>query len=237
MIGSHRPVAEFPATDDERSVAPVLASIEDGRVVLDRDDAGRLVGLLASDRKTLRRLAAGALATALKDGDLEADFAEDLLAHPLPAIRWGAAFAMARAGIGGARVLAAAIAALASDDGDVRWAASSMLVAAAKRDAGMADTLRALARGGAAVERKMALLTLAEAGRCDADTACRALADDDALVRIAAITALGRASEASGAVLEALASVAGRDADEAVRRSATAVRQRLQHPSPARRFR
>lgn len=237
MILAPRPVARFPAASDAGATAALLTSLEAGQVTLAREDLPRLVELLGSDRKGLRRSAAGALATALESGSLDAGSAGPLLAHPDALVRWGAAFAMHRAGLGGAPVQAVALEALASDDGDVRWAASSMLVAATRHDTALVATLRELAACDNRIARKMALLTLAEAGHCDEGTAFRALDDGDALVRIAAITALGRGAAPGRATLDVLAALAARDADGAVRRAAAAVRKRLQQSSATRSLR
>ena len=73
----------------------------------------------------------------------------------------------------------------------------------------------------------MALICLADAGDRDVALAVRALEDENAYVRLAALKALARIGDASPAVLTALRTMAEADPEERIRRAATVVAERL----------
>lgn len=211
----------------EAEIVSALARLEEGEVPVSPGEATGLVDFLAHASKQVRRRAAGALATAIRQGAIAAAACEARMEGDDPARRFGLAFALSRAGAASPRVVDAAVEALGAGDGDVRWAASSIVIAAARTDDGVVRRLRSLAQAGGPAARKMALACLADGGVRERTVFLRALGDPDPLVRIAALTALGRVGDRSAAALEALRKVADGDAEATVRRAASAILGRL----------
>lgn len=213
--------------DDEQEICATLARVESGQLALASDGFPRLAALLGHDRKRVRRLAAGALAACLARKLVAEGDCERLLASESFEVRWGAAFAMSRAGLASERALDVAMGALGASDGDVRWAAAGVVNAAARNSAELRTRLRALVRSSSAVERKMALLCLCDIGEHDDGVYVEALGDGDALVRIAALTALARCGAVSPQAAAAISAAAHADAEARVRRAAAAVLERI----------
>lgn len=229
-----RAVAVFPPQDDdEDATATLLAGIEDGALDVAAADAPRLASLLAHPDRVLRRRASGALGAAVARGSIPVAWCESLLGAADAATRWGAAFALAASGHRGPGVIEASLAALDSDDGDVRWAAASLVIAEARVSAEFGASLRRLAKSGTPTMRKMALLCLGDSGDSgdgQRSALLEALGDADAMVRLAALTALARSGDASSSTLNAIAAVADGDSEARVQRAASAVLRRLQSP-------
>ena len=220
-------LARFPADDDDDVLVAVLARIEKGELVLAASEAARVAGYLGHARKAVRRHASGALAAAIRSGSIGPECCEALLASDDAATRWGAAFALSKSGTARAEAVEVALATLEADDGDVRWAAAAIVVAAARESPQLRMRLRTLTTGGAATTRKMALLCLCDSGERDTEIYLRALGDRDALVRLAALTALGRIGDSSAPPLAAVSAVADADTEATVRRAAVAILRRL----------
>lgn len=214
----------------EPGLVDALTAIEEGTQRWPTEAGGHFAALLSHPSRRVRRRAAGALTAAVACGDVDLAFAQALLDDATAATRWGAAFALHRAGLASVRAVDVALETLGDDDGDLRWAASGVIACGAGLVPDLAARLRNLASSGSATTRKMALLCLAHAGDCDASFACRALGDADTYVRLAAVTVLGRLNENGTSVREALATVAAADTEAAVRRAAGAVLRRLDHP-------
>lgn len=211
------------------SSADVLARVAAiaGAAVADDVDVDFLLECLGADRKVVQRRAAEALAVAAPGDDVRARL-ETALAAPSRRQRWGAAYALSRRGALSARCLPVLLEALDEDDGDLRWAAAT-LVLELRAHAPLEAALRALARDGGPPGRKMALYCLRDLdARSPALSAevHAALADADAGVRLAAMSTLARMAPADPAVARALA-VRLRDDDLGVRRAAAATMGRL----------
>lgn len=228
MTAPEADLAALASDRPEAGLAAVLTAIEGGALRAPPSCGELLAALLSHPSRAVKRRAAGALAAALEHGVVDAPFVEALLDAGDRATRWGATFALHRAGRPTARMVDVALETFGDENGDLRWAASTVIAAAAPLVPDLAPRLRALAVSGPATTRKMALLCLADAGDRDAAFACAALADEDLYVRLAAVTVLGRLGDASPAVREALASVAAADAEATVRRAAAAVHDRLE---------
>lgn len=234
MTTQDRPLAEFPADDDEAALAAVLGGIEAGTLSVSALDVPRVAVCLGHGVKAVRRRAAGALAACIADGAIGAGKVEELLASDAAEVRWGAAYALGRSGHVGAAVLDAAFGAFASADADVRWAAASLVIPLARSSGGVVGTLRALVRSGSQGERKMALFCLGESGHAEGDVFVDGLRDTEPLVRVAAMTALVRSGHRPPAALAAVSDLCERDPEASVRRAAAAILRRLTPPSDPR---
>lgn len=135
--------------------------------------------------------------------------------------RWAAAFSLSRLEAPSLALVPAAVEAMGSSDGDVRWAAARLLVETARLHEEAASVLLQLvASGETAVVRRMATYALRELAP-DHPDALRAIvsatSDDDLAVRRAALTTLARAIQPPNIVLTRLCEVLQRDADSASR--------------------
>jgi hypothetical protein len=219
--------------DDEAHLLAALAAIDaaDGR--LDAAQQTLVIEALSHPAKPARREAAVLVARLLQAKRIEASPVAAQL-EGQPAARWGAAFALARAGLCDDRVVDAAVAALGDSDGDVRWAASSIVSPRARVSEGLARRLAGLSRTGAPAVRKMALLCLCDSGCTDAALFRHGLDDDDRYVRLAALACLGRIADRSQETIAGVERIASSDPYPNVRRAACAIlERRLTNPAPS----
>ena len=151
-----------------------------------------LVHCLGDASKPIQRRAADALVVVQQGGVAVVECVRVALHSPELRHRWGAAYALSRLGVAGAEVMPILLEVLGSDDGDRRWAAAGMLVGlAVQTDVGTA--LRSMLTGDHPIARKMALYCWRDLGSrwSDGDTyLLKALADADAAVRLAALSAV-----------------------------------------------
>jgi HEAT repeat protein len=134
-----------------------------------------------------------------------------------------AAFTLARLEPPEPRALPALVAALESEDGDVRWTATRILVEMGRLHGEVLRVLLNLAGDGPARVRRMALCGLRELAPGEPEVARTLLAasrDADLGVRRAALTALAALEEPPAAVRERLVETAAGDPDAASRRLA-----------------
>jgi hypothetical protein len=199
-----------------------LERLERGHTPIDAAALDVIVASLAAEGKEERRRAAGALAAVAAHrelvGRVEA-ILDDGDAHR----RWGATFALARAGIDSDVVFDGALDALGFDDGDVRWAALEIAVALARGNPRRSARVAALARESSAAGRKMAIYGLRDLEIGDEATYTMALFSENAGVRLAAISGIARLSSTSSQAHDALAVTIERDVDPGVRRAAAAT--------------
>lgn len=156
------------------------------------DEIEPLLASLGDERKAVQRRAAEAAAACARKDPALAERLEHLLASGPWRQRWGAAFALSLAGAVSLASLPTLLAALDSDDGDVRWAAGDLLKRLAARDrSGVIAELVQSARTGAANQRKMALYILRDLRSPEgAQPAFDGLAAAETAVRLAALSAL-----------------------------------------------
>jgi HEAT repeat protein len=230
--GSGAPFDPGVATADETGTpANVLSMLEDGRKRMSATLLPEALGWLEHPAKAIRRRAADSLAAALASGDIDADSLRLSLGSPSREVRWGVAFALRASGGRDAALVEAWMQALGDEDGDVRWAAASIVIEAAREEESLQAILLVLAVSGGPAARKMALFCLGAAGLRDASPFVAALVDEDSFVRLAALTSLGRLGIRDDDVLAAIAAVGSGDSDPRVRRGAVAILERLR-PGP-----
>ncbi len=216
-------VLQGPDPDARRAA---LIALEDGGAPIDDAVCTALIGLLGAREKETSRRAAGALARAASNPDHRARI-EAVLDDADPRRRWGAAFALARAHVLTEAVVRAAIDALASADGDVRWAALEIVCKAVRENPDLVRLLRQALGSAEPAQRKMALYALRDLGRAEHDEVLEALRDEDRGVRLAALSTLGRLANADRAVAQRILDVVSDDPDPGVRRAAAATVARM----------
>lgn len=184
-----------------------------------------LVECLAHPRKVVQRPAADAFAALAIRGIPVRAVLEPALTAAEFGQRWGAAFALSRLGEPPPASVPVLLEALATGDGDVRWAAADILLRVADRD-DLVERLRSRVASGTAAARKMALYCLRD---LDARTpeieavVVRALDDAERDVRLAAVSAIARLALDRAGAAAGLVAVLEEDADERVRRAAAAA--------------
>ena len=216
------PIALLLASSDpnERRAA-CAAAVDDPSAVLLSD---ALAALLGDPVKAVVRAASDALvAIGRRSGGVDVALRR-ALASAEPAQRFGAAFTAARLDPPGPRLLPPLVEALASSDGDVRWAATRLLVEAGRAHGEVLPLLVGLARAGEnAVVRRMATFALRELAPDRPEAAevlLLAAGDSDLHVRRAATTAMASLQEPPIRVAEHLLAALRSDPDAATRRLA-----------------
>lgn len=217
---------EALASADPARRSAALVELETRMCALDASLVARMVELLADPSKEVRRRAAGTLA---RVADVEA-FAQSIrtaLEDPDPQRRWGAAFALARAGRADGAVFTAVLDALTSVDGDVRWSAAEIATSYARANPQTIDAIRALACNTSPEARKMGMYCLRDLDPGATDVFLAALDDEIAGVRLAGLSGLGRTPTPSSDVLARVVACLQNDADAGVRRAAAATLGRI----------
>ena len=194
---------------------------------------------LGASRKVIQRRAAEALAgLALHDarvvGKLRA-----LLSHPDSRSRWGAVYTLGIVGRDDAldlRAMPNLLEALASNDGDVRWAAADLIVSLGRRHrAPVSSQLIALAHAGDLNSRKMALYCLRDVGGphdellAAAESCCR---DQQSLLKMAALSLLPHIEDPGDHVADLAIRLLEDDSDAGVRRCAAVALGHIGSHSP-----
>jgi HEAT repeat protein len=218
---THPIAARLASPDAETRRAACVAAGEDPAGTLLAPALGRALG---DPSKAVVRAASDALAAIARRAGGVDDILRAALHGDSPAARWGAAFTLARLGPPGPRLLPALVEALASPDGDVRWAASRILVDIGRLHGEVLPLVVGLVRSGESpVVRRMAAYALRSLAP-DRPEAARVLLeatfDPDLPLRRAALTALAAVEAPPPEIPERLIEVLARDADAASRRLA-----------------
>ena len=190
---------------------------------------------LANPRKAIQRPAAERLAEAVRDEPSLRERIAALLSAPDARLRWGAAYSLAQVEPAPMDAIPVLLDALGSSDGDVRWAAARLVTRAARDVPRVADDIRRLVTASSPLQRKMALYCLRDAAdviALDSDLVTRALADDDAAVRLAAMSAMLLLVPRTAETADAIAALVD-DRDAGVRRAAAATLGQLGVTTPA----
>jgi HEAT repeat protein len=156
------------------------------------DALDRALAELGHVRKAVQRPAAERLAAAAReDATVRAAIAARLASTDARE-RWGAAYALAHVEPAPHDAMPVLLDALASSDGDLRWAAARLVVRAIRHEPGLAALVPPLVGAASPLQRKMALYCLrdlAAALTVDGTGIDPALGDVDPAVRIAAMAA------------------------------------------------
>ena len=220
-----RPVPELlkslASADPEERRRACLAAVESPAAALLADALGEALG---DPEKAVARAASDALVEiGTRIGGVEGALREALHSD-LPNRRWTAAFTAARIEPPGPGLLPPLVEALASEDGDVRWAATRLIVEIGRRHGEVMPLLLGLVRGGErALVRRMASFALRELAPDNVEAAealVEATRDDDLQVRRAALTATASLIAPPPGVATRLLEAIRKDEDPASRRLA-----------------
>jgi HEAT repeat protein len=186
-----------------------------------------LIGCIGSERKSIQRRAIDALAALAAGGDARVITS---LKHAMSAdnrrARWGAAYALAQIGDDSLAIDAAdaLCEALGDDDGDIRWAASVLMVRLGRRHR---DEIRArmlsLVSSGNPNARKMALYCIRDLAFAGPDLVAvleNAVRDANVHIRLAALSVLAKLDDPSGRSALITLGCLESDSDAGVRRAA-----------------
>jgi hypothetical protein len=209
----------------------VLAGLAAADSDLDAELVDAVLPMLGVVDKQLSRRAAAVLSRAVCE---HVEHARSQLLAALDSesalLRWGAAFALAEAGVFDAAVGEAALDALRLDDGDIRWAAAAIVRAVAEREPAFLLRLEEVAAGSSGEQRKMSIYCLRDLGRCDPALYVGALGAADVGTRHAALSALQACGEAGADTVDAVVARLAVETDIGVRRSLAIVLGRIMGP-------
>ena len=182
-----------------------------------------LADCLGHGEKAVQRPAAEAFAALGERGVAVREVLLAALSSPEFGRRWAAAFALARLHAPADQLLPVLLETLGVEDGDLRWAAATIVIGLADR-VEVLEGLQRLLPSGNAAQRKMALYCLRDldvrAAEVDA-AIVRCLADEDRDVQLAAVSSLARLATDRSAAAEQL--IRALDATEpGLRRAAAA---------------
>lgn len=218
---THPILTRLASSDPQERRAACQAAARDPAATLLADALGEALG---DPVKGVVRAASDALVEIARSaGDVQETLRRALHSED-PGRRWGAAFTHARLEPPGPRLLPTLVEALGSRDGDVRWAATRLIVEAGRLHAEVLPLLVGLVRGGESpLVRRMATFALRELAP-DRPEAARVLleatGDCDLHVRRAAYTAMASLMAPPPDVAVRLLDTLQHDADSATRRLA-----------------
>lgn len=185
--------------DPEVRQSAILKVAENPQITLPEPSLDALISCLGASRKVIQRRAAEALAASAVHDARVVEKLRAMLSHRDPRARWGAAYALGLVSLADALDLSALpvlLDTLASNDGDVRWAAAELIVRLGRKNpAAVSKLLIDLAEHGNLNARKMALYCLRDVGGprdellAVAENCC---GDHHTLLKMAALSLLAR---------------------------------------------
>jgi len=212
---------KLASVDPEERRGACRAAVENPSAVLLADALGKVLG---DSEKAVARAASDALVEIGTRGGGVDHAVREALHSDAPSRRWGAAFTAARLEPPAPRLLPPLVEAMASVDGDVRWAATRVIVEIGRMHREVLPLLVTMVRSTeAAVVRRMATFALRELApdRLEAAQALLdATRDTDLQVRRAAFTAMASLTAPPPAVATRLLEAVRGDDDAASRRLA-----------------
>jgi HEAT repeat protein len=224
--------------DPARQLDALMRLASDGNVALSERALDALARCLGAASKAVQRRAADAFASvAPHDNRIPATLRAVLEGNDLRA-RWTAAYALARLGCCdlARHATGALFAALTSDDGDVRWAATGLIVKLGEDNRDDVITrLLDLAHADNLVGRRMALYCLRDLrakGPAVLEAIESASRADAPYLRLAALAALARLADSRDGASEIALRCLESDPDAGVRRAAAATLGTIGSPTP-----
>jgi HEAT repeat protein len=189
-----------------------------------------LIRKLGDTHKTIQRRAIDELVATAASGDpLVIEKLRASIVSANRRVRWAAAYALAQIGAGAFAMDSADVLceAMADDDGDIRWAATNLMVRLGRENlAQISARLLKLAADSDHNARKMALYCIRDLEIAGPELLAvieGAVHDGDVHVRLAAIAVLSRIRDASGQSVRLLLECMKSDPDAGVRRAAASA--------------
>ena len=215
-----------------------LAQLEQAsdELVLPSAVVDALLGCLGDHNKAVQRRAAQQLIRFSSRQPAIIELLRDRLTAPQPRLRWTAAYALAQLPLPEPWPLAALIENLGHQESDLRWAAATALLRLMARHASVLTRLLDVARSGNPVQRRMALYCLRDAnqtGPAARQVYLASLSDQQAGVRLAGLSCLGRCPPHNADTDAALIRILATDPVSGVRRASAASLGRRGGRSPA----
>ena len=199
------------------------------------EELARALAELGHARKAVQRPAAERLAAAAREDAVVRAAIAARLASTDPRERWGAAYALAHVEPAPRDAMPVLLDALASSDGDLRWAAARLVVSAIRHEPALAALVSPLVGAQSPLQRKMALYCLrdlAGAAALDGSGIAPALGDGDPAVRMAAMAAALAVLPSTADLADRIASLLD-DPEPGVRRVAAVTLGQLGVATPA----
>ncbi len=226
-------------TDPEVRQAAILEVAENPQITLPEASLDALISCLGASRKVIQRRAAEAIAaTALHDARV-VEKSRAMLSHHDPRAQWGAAYALGLVSLDDAldsRAMPVLLNTLASNDGDVRWAAAELIVRLGRKNPeAVSKQLIELAENGNLNARKMALYCLRDVGGppdqllAVAESCC---GDHHTLLKMAALSLITRIHDVGDRAATLAIRLLQGDPDGGVRRCAAVALGHLGNRSP-----
>ncbi|MGD0074640.1 MAG: HEAT repeat domain-containing protein [Candidatus Binataceae bacterium] len=227
---------ELGASEQHVRLRAILRLIREPQAEFGPGVIEALIGCLGSADKTVQRSAASALAGIAAKAPQVAASLRRAVESGEPRLRWAAIYTLGlMRGALELKVLPALIEALCNADGDVRWAASELVVRLGNEyPREVRRELLALAAGKNANGCKMALYCLRDLKFADEDVralARRVSATGADHVRMAAMSLLAHLADGSEQSADILLRCLEEDRHEGVRRAAASALGRLNHRS------
>jgi HEAT repeat protein len=188
-----------------------------------------LIRELGDAHKTVQRRAIDELVAMASGNQLVIEKLRNSIASADRRIRWAAAYALGQIGAGAFAMDSAdaLCEAMADDDGDIRWAATNLMVRLGRENLpAISSRLLKLAADSDRNARKMALYCIRDleiAGPELLEVVAGAVHDPDVHVRLAALAVLSRIRDASGKAVAIMLECLKSDPDAGVRRAAASA--------------
>jgi HEAT repeat protein len=189
-----------------------------------------LIRELGDAHKTVQRRAIDELVAIAASGNpLAIEKLRNSIASADRRVRWAAAYALGQIGAGAFAMDSAdaLCEAMADDDGDIRWAATNLMVRLGRENlAEIGARLLKLVADSDRNARKMALYCIRDleiAGPELLEVVAGAVHDSDVHVRLAALAVLSRLRDASGEAVKIMLECLKSDRDAGVRRAAASA--------------
>lgn len=225
-------------SDDVAARLAALAALNqyDVQHPLPPDVSRGLLTCLGHTRKAVQRGAAEQLIRFARTQPALVHALLQALSDPDPRVRWTAAFTLSHIDLPAPSPLPVLTENLGHEESDLRWAAATAVLRLAARHPSVIEEMLRLARGGNAVQRRMALYCLrdlAQTGPAARAVYLACLEDPDPMVRLGSLSCLGKLRPAAAEVQEKLLQVFEADPDPGVRRAAAVTLGQLGNPTPA----
>jgi len=190
-------------------------------------DIASLIESLAHSDRAVVRTAIDSLVTVGHERPEVRESLNRLLQEVASEKRWPVAYTLGQLSQPSSSCLDTLMEALGSEDPDIRWATLQLLIRLGKNDKRILPLISELLNSGSPTQRRMAIYCLRDLGFEDRSVQLQCLGDTDPLVRVAAVTVVGKQSGLSEDVLSVLVRLNTNDTDSRVRNAAGFALERL----------